>query len=111
VSCSLPQRLQISYDAHQILSINRRYSDLVGAYLFRHVVLKVDPARLGEFLRLVDANPRLPEYCLVLELWLDQYTVRELAIGAIQSEIIRRLPRVQKLILNSAATTLRRKDG
>jgi len=111
VSCPLPQYLQGSYNAHQIPSINRRYSDLVGAYLFRHVVLKVDPARLGEFLRLVDANPRLPEYCLVLELWLDQYTVRELAIDAIQAEIIHRLPRVQKLILNSAATTLRRKDG
>jgi hypothetical protein len=74
-------------------------------------VLKVDPTRLGEFLRLLDANPRLSEYCLVLELWLDQFAVRKSAIDAIQSGIIHRLPRVQKLILNSAVTILRNKDG
>ena len=74
-------------------------------------MLKVNPARLGEFLRLIDANARLPEYCLVLELWLDQFAVRQLAVDAVQSRIIHRLPRVQKLILNSAVTTLRNKDG
>jgi len=74
-------------------------------------VLKVDPARLVEFLRLVDANPRLPEYCLILELWLDQFAVRAVAVDVVQSHIIRRLPRVQKLILNSAVTTLRSKNG
>ena len=92
-------------------STNRHYSDLVGAHLFKHVVLKVDPARLGEFLSLIDANPRLAEYCRTLELWLDRFAVWAPEVDAAQSQIIRRLPRVQKLILNSAVTALRSKDG
>ena len=74
-------------------------------------MLKVDPARLGEFLSLIDANPRLAEYCRTLELWLDPFAVWASAADAVQSRIIRCLPRVQKLILNSAVAALRNKDG
>ena len=74
-------------------------------------MLKVDPPRLGEFLSLLDANPRLSEYCLILELWLDRFAVRASGVDLVQSRIIRRLPRVRKLMLNSAATALRNKDG
>ena len=74
-------------------------------------MLKVDPARLGEFLCLIDVNARLAEYCLILELWLDRFAVCALDVDVVQSQIIRRLPRVRKLILNSAVTTLRNKNG
>jgi hypothetical protein len=69
------------------------------------------PAHLGGFLSLLDANPRLVEYCLVLELWLDRFAVRGLEADIAGSQIIRRLSRVQKLILNSAVIQLRDGDS